>query len=252
MSITYPSHLFVLDEAQYLYRSAKSEDKKTRPQGTLANTVRDSLLDCLGVGRALKVKGYFITQSAKCSKLGMNEDDFDNATSIFLGSAILNALNGELKGSYSDAKIAKLVSEYQKRKAKNQHYLALVSDVDRDDLYLVECPKPGFYHERFLQAQEGNSPIPRIGDKPEATEGTADIEKGRGENPPLASLSVSPPVSPASPLSTENGILRAVCPSCSTTSEKTKGSKANSLGKYKFYCGNKECSKQTFSAKPIS
>ncbi|MGB7086682.1 MAG: hypothetical protein WBD47_14085 [Phormidesmis sp.] len=58
-----PYKLFVLDEAQYLYRIARAEDGKEKPKGNRANTVRDSLLDCLGVGRALKVKGYFITQS---------------------------------------------------------------------------------------------------------------------------------------------------------------------------------------------
>ena len=245
-----PYHLFVLDEAQYLYRAAKSEDKKTRPQGILANMVRDSLLDCLGVGRALKVKGYFITQSAKCSKLGMNEDDFDNATSVFLGSAILNALNGELKGSYSDAKLAKVTSEYQKRKAQNQQYLALVSDVDRDDLYLVECPNVGFYHARYLTAQERKSAIRAQADfvgthSVEGRTGAAERTENGQESACVSALKSAPSSDSAEP-----PILKAVCPGCAQTSARTKGTKANSLGKYRFHCDNSKCTKQTFSAKP--
>ena len=44
-----PPYLFVLDEAQYLYRMAKAEDSKDKPKGNRASIVKDSLLDCLAL-----------------------------------------------------------------------------------------------------------------------------------------------------------------------------------------------------------
>jgi hypothetical protein len=240
-------YLFVLDEAQYLYRIAKAEDAKTSPKGKQANLVRDSLLDCLGVGRALKVKGYFITQSAKCSKLGMNEDDFDNATSIFLGSAITNALDGELKGAFSDSKLSKVKAEYLHRKQLNQQYLALVSYSESDTLYLIQCPQPGFYHARVLEAQTDFDP--GAGTKVQNAESVAVTEKEQGtsEGVTAANAPDSPSLHPGQIL-TEG---TAACPSCGTFSTTIRNGKINSLGKVKFGCKNSDCKKQIFSAVPV-
>ena len=240
-------YLFVLDEAQYLYRIAKAEDAKASPKGKQANLVRDSLLDCLGVGRALKVKGYFITQSAKCSKLGMNEDDFDNATAIFLGSAIANALDGELKGAFSDSKLAKVKAEYLHRKQLNQQYLALVSYSESDTLYLIQCPQPGFYHARFLEAQTDFDP--GAGTKVQNAEPVVATEEQQGTSGGAAAANVpnAPSLHPGQIL-TEG---TAACPSCGTFSTTIRNGKINSLGKVKFGCKNSDCKKQIFSAVPV-
>jgi hypothetical protein len=244
-------YLFVLDEAQYLYRIAKAEDAKQTPKGKLANLVRDSLLDCLGVGRALKVKGYFITQSAKCSKLGMNDDDFDNATSIFLGSAISNALDGELKGAFSDSKLSKVRAEHLHRKQLNQQYLALVSYSESDTLYLIQAPQPGFYHERVLTAQEGSDPGTAHKVQQAKTAEALGVQQGTetGTAQPCTLL-----VPDADPACTQLGTTpkgKAACPSCGTFSDTIRNGKVNSLGKVKFTCKKVECRKQVFSAVPI-
>lgn len=153
--------LFVIDEAQDLYRRAKKCDRTLgNRKNELANGVRDSLLECLNVGRALKVKSYFITQSAKCSKINLNEDDFDNAVSIFLGASISYALSAELKDSYSKEKLDLVKTEFSKRKEMGQQYLGLVSDLERDDLYLFELPRPGFYFERVMHSRPPSAQSP--------------------------------------------------------------------------------------------
>jgi hypothetical protein len=244
-------YLFVLDEAQYLYRIAKAEDAKQTPKGKLANLVRDSLLDCLGVGRALKVKGYFITQSAKCAKLNMNEDDFDNATSIFLGSAISNALDGELRGAFSDTKLSKVRAEYIHRKQLSQQYLALVSYSESDTLYLIQAPQPGFYHSRVLTAQEASDPGTAQKVQEAQTLNSSEVQQGTEAG---TALPITQPVSDADPACTQPSTPakgKAVCPSCATFSDTIRNSKVNSLGKVKFTCKNRDCKKQVFSAVPI-
>ena len=244
-------YLFVLDEAQYLYRIAKAEDAKSSPKGKQANLVRDSLLDCLGVGRALEVKGYFITQSAKCSKLGMNDDDFDNATSIFLGSAISNALDSELKGEFSEAKLLKTRAEYHHRKQLGQQYLALISYSESDTLYLIQCPQPGFYHSRVLQAQTEISPgeatREKLG-KAQAGQGEQ-LGKGEGKEGKKSPATLTVPLSD-SLLPPSEG-MSAACTGCGEFSTHTKDDKPNTLGKVKFHCKNDACKKKSFSAKPI-
>lgn len=244
-------YIFILDEAQYLYRMAKKEDSKTSPKGKLANLVRDSLLDCLGVGRALKVKGYFITQSAKCAKLNMNDDDFDNATSIFLGSAIGNALDGELKGEFSDAKLSKVRAEYHHRKQLGQQYLALISYSESDTLYLIQCPQPGFYHARVLQAQ--TQVDPGAGTKVQNAEQSTPTDVQQGTEKEVTE--VAPAAAPTpDPHCTHPKIItegHAACTGCGTFSDTIRNGNVNSRGKVKFACKNKDCKKQIFSAVPI-
>lgn len=240
--------LFVLDEAQYLYRTARAEDGKLSPKGKLANTVKDSLLDCLGVGRALKVKGYFITQSGKCSKLGMNDDDFDNATSIFLGSAITNALEGELKGDFSDAKLDKVRADYDKRKAANQRYLGLIAYSETDTLYLFQLPQEAYYHTQFLTAKGAPDP----GTDQEAQASTSAATQGIGDGTDGSTTEQLHPIDPA-PL--QGAILTegtAACPSCGEFSKTIRDGKLNTLGKVKFQCKNSQCKKQMFSAKAVT
>ena len=150
-----PYKLFVLDEAQYLYRIARAEDNKAKPKGTQANTVRDSLLDCLGVGRALKVKGYFITQSAKCSKLNMNEDDFDNATSIFLNAAIGNALEGELKGAFASSKIDRVTAEYEAQEGSKSEVYRLDCSLRLRHALPVSAAPTGLFSSASFDGKTG-------------------------------------------------------------------------------------------------
>ena len=241
-----PPYLFVLDEAQYLYRMAKAEDSKDKPKTTRASIVKDSLLDCLGVGRALNVKGYFITQSAKCSKLGMNDDDFDNATSIFLNAAITNALEGELKGAFPDSKLDKISAEYAKRRAQGQAYIGMVAHADSGKIYLFQPPQPGYYHSRVLAAKA--VPDPGAG----AEEQTAEPAEVKG-----IEQGTTPAINPTVPASDPQVIQpapiaqgTAACPSCGTFSQTIRNGAPNSLGKVKFACKSKGCDKKIFSAVP--
>jgi len=246
-----PYKLFVLDEAQYLYRIARAEDNKQKPKGIRANTVRDSLLDCLGVGRALKVKGYFITQSAKCAKLNMNEDDFDNATSIFLNAAIANALEGELKGAFSSSKIDRVTAEYESRKASGQQYIGLVSHADSDTLYLFQPPQPGYFHQRVLTARSELPPVDALKGRNAETLTAMVVQESGTQGGKQGHHPASPIPDPVvtQPNITLEG--KAACTGCGTFSTSIHDGQVNSLGKVKFKCKNTACQKKTFSAVPI-
>jgi hypothetical protein len=246
--------MFVVDEYQYLYLMARQSDEKEKPKGGRAKRVRDALLSCLGVGRALKVKVYFITQSAKCSKLNLNDDDFDNATSIFLGKAITNALETELKGTFSATRIAKVTAEYAARKAAGQKYVALFSDTNMDKLYLFQPPQPGYYHDKFLTLKQPSDPG-ACSEVQTAEHPTAQpVQPGTGGGTSQQAYPDAPPVNLADPLADPPVILSkgsAACPACGTFSESIRNGKVNTVGKVKFSCKNSHCSKKVFSAKPV-
>ena len=246
-----PYKLFVLDEAQYLHRIARAEDNKQKPKGNRANTVRDSLLDCLGVGRALKVKGYFITQSAKCSKLNMNEDDFDNATSIFLNAAISNALEGELKGAFASSKVDRIAAEYEGRKASGQKYIGLVAHADSDTLYLFQPPQPGYFHSRVLTVKAELPLVERAEGENAETSQSSVVQQGKTARGESGRHPASPSADPA--VTQPNIVLegKAACSGCGEFSNSIHDGQVNSLGKVKFKCKNIGCKKKTFSAVPI-
>lgn len=240
--------LFVIDEAQDLHRRAKAADRKLcNKKNELSNGVRDSLLECLGVGRALKVKGYFITQSAKCSKINLNEDDFDNCVSIFLGASINYALNKELKDSYSSQKLTKVESEYRKRKAAGQQYLGLISDMENDDLYLFELPPPGHYHNRVMHSQTVLAPVQLKTVHSSEAQSQQDIESG------AKAECIQNPTTSAPATSSLDALLETGthCPNCGTHTNSYKKRKPNGKGNVSAVCKNSECDRKTFSWKVI-
>ena len=227
--------LFVIDEAQFLYKEAKKADRKLgNKRNELGNSVRDGLLDCLTVGRALKVKGYFITQSTKCSKVGMNDDDFDNCTSIFLGSAITYSLSNELKDAYASEQIVKIESEYRKRKDGGQKYLGLISNKEHGDLYLFELPPPGFYRNRFMQSQPSTAqqPGPVLETAVTVEASTVAIAQRNPDRTVAEAINLDLP-----------GLLQAGthCPDCAAHSTSYKDKKPNSKGEVRVKCKSAEC-----------
>ncbi|NEZ68410.1 hypothetical protein D0962_37810 [Leptolyngbyaceae cyanobacterium CCMR0082] len=245
--------LFVIDEAQDLHRRSKACDRKLgNRKNELANGVRDSLLECLGVGRALKVKGYFITQSAKCSKINLNEDDFDNCVSIFLGASINYALNKELKDSYSSQKLAKVESEYRKRKEAGQQYLGLISDLEGDDLYLFKLPQPGHYHNRVMRSQTGVATLPTVAtvNAETLTEESTQLAQETRATAALPEIAHNlPTVSPDLASLLKQGTH---CPDCGTHSTSYKSKKPTKAGEVRLRCKNPDCQNEYFKWKVIN
>ena len=142
----YPRYIFAIDEATVALTEAKRLDQVERKGEKLAVNFGASLSSLLRLGRALNVKGYFLTQSLLVSKVGLNDGDYDNTTRIYLNAMIDKALDGELKELFSENKITAIKRELQRRKDANHDYIGLVADANRDEIFLFEPPAPGFYY----------------------------------------------------------------------------------------------------------
>lgn len=247
-------HIFAIDEAAEAYTRAKQIDRKEGRGSKVAQSFADNLSSLLRLGRALDVKGYFLSQSALCSKVGLNVDDFDNATSVFLNAAIDKALTDELKDRYSAQQLTATRKEYDRRKAEGQTYIGLVSDLNNDDLFLFEAPRPGFYKDRY-DAENGVQVSGRFDASTPARQPSAQNVQTPATTTGAASADLSPAASPAQPSAAVRQPLaqpahthRAICPECSQASTKLERSKADSKGRFRFKCENDSCASKTFRA----
>ena len=251
----YPRYIFAIDEATVALTEAKRLDQVERKGEKLAVNFGASLSSLLRLGRALNVKGYFLTQSLLVSKVGLNEGDYDNTTRIYLNAMIEKALDKELKELFSENKITAIRRELQRRKDANHDYIGLVADTNRDEIFLFEPPAPGFYYEQYqaenrqenstpLSASKGQlrtaAPKPAKPANAGVPECAADAEKCTDEAPAPAPHSSAP--TPAQ--------LRAKCPKCSEGSTELERAQPLKSGKYRFKCQNDACKTKTFSALP--
>ena len=252
----YPRHMFVVDEAQQLYMNAQ-DMHIDEPKAKYPAQVSRSFTRLLNLGRALGVRGYFIRHNDLVKPLGLNDGQFDGCVNIFLGKGfITKALNKSLKDLFSDAKLAAIQAEYDKRLKLGQQYIALIADIPKSDIYLIEMPAPGHYHRQWTQ-EIGNDTFqvlggvdPRTHDAPKVAEVIAGREIDAGDGSGVA-VQASTALSPAKgDLST---LLKAGthCPKCGHHSARYSKSKPNGKGNVSVKCLNKECSTKTFSWKVI-
>jgi hypothetical protein len=238
--------MLVIDEAQVAFAGAKQNDIIEGRGSKIAATFSMNLASLLGLGRALGFRGYFISQSALCSKVGLNVDTFDNAVSVFLNGAIDRALSDELKDRYQTTKLQAVEKEVDRRRALGQRYLALVSDLANDEIYVTDAPRPGFYRDLFSRENEVFRPAKEKQAKQANVSESIDSAGGstaKSVEASEASPSPSPSLSPA---------IAAHCPSCHELSDRLDRLTATKTGSYKFRCQNSDCAKKTFSAKPLA
>ena len=250
---TYDPELFVLDEAQYNYLLAQNaDDSHVKERGeqapNYAKKAKGALAGLLSLGRAYDAIGLFVTQLPQVSKVGLNEGSFDPCVNIFLGAQIDNAIASFLPGSgFTDTQCKRLEKEAATRRKLGQKWIMLVADLHRSEAYLMECPAPGYYHNRF-SGDLGTFPeTGKTVGKRGALE-TSTVESRSAFGAGEASTNVSQP-SP-SPLPVTKAPA-AHCPKCKHKSIKTHGSKPKANGKYRFACENDACTAQTFSALPL-
>jgi len=251
---SYDPELFVLDEAQYNYLLAQNaDDSYVKERGetppNYAKKAKGALAGLLSLGRAYNAVGLFVTQLPQVSKVGLNEGSFDPCVNIFLGKQIENAIDTFLPGSgFTDNKCKALSKELDTRRQLGQQWLMLVADLPKSEAYLMECPAPGYYHNRFSRDLGGIPSSGNQGEKRETPAGQA-VETGDGlgvdETTPSDSQAV-PSSSPATPKPS------AHCPSCKHKSVKLYEAKPQANGKYRFTCENSDCSKKTFRALPLN
>lgn len=145
----YPKHQFIVDEAEQLFMHAQDlhiEDPKPKYPAQVSR----SFTRLLNLGRALNVRGYFVRHKDLVKPLGLNDGQFDGCVNIFLGKGhILKALNKGLTALYSDAELEIIKAEYEKRLKLGQKFIALVADILKNDIYLIEMPRPGYYADQY-------------------------------------------------------------------------------------------------------
>ena len=255
----YPKHIFVVDEAQQLYMHAQDlhiEDKKPNYPAQVAR----SFTRLLNLGRALGVRGYFIRHNDLVRPLGLNDGQFDGCVNIFLGKGfITKALTKSLRDLFSDAKLSAIQVEYEKRLKLGQQYIALIADIPKSDIYLIEMPSPGHYNRQWEQEMgksvfpdlEGVAPLhlPTV-PKPQADD-TQVIEASTSEAiavpaaPPSTALSTAPST-PA--IDIESLLSQGThCPSCGHHTSSYKKRRPNGKGNVSVSCRNPDCETKTFT-----
>jgi len=254
---TYPPELFVVDEAQYNYLLAQNaDDSHIKERGEVApnfaKKAKAALAGLLSLGRAYNAIGLFVTQLPQVSKVGLNEGSFDPCVNIFLGAQIDSAIDNFLPGSgFTSGKCKALEKELSNRRELGQKWIMLVADLPRTEAYLMECPAPGYYHNRFSGVLGGSAGSAGTAGKRQSLSGR-DVEPCRAAaaTDVLADTlqgTCSTPAGTRPP--------SAHCPKCSHKATKYHGSKPQSTGKYRFVCENVDCEKGakkgTFSAHPL-
>ena len=246
----YAPELFIVDEAQYNYLLAQNaDDSHIKERGeqapNYAKKAKGALAGLLSLGRAYNAIGLFVTQLPQVSKVGLNEGSFDPCVNIFLGKQIDNAISGFLPDSgYSQTKCKALEKELNTRRQLGQQWVMLVADLPRSEAYLMECPAPGYYHNRFSgdlgQFTEVVKPVEKLQSPTESE--TQSCKDSTGADGLTDGLQPSTAVLQPS----------AHCPKCTHLSRKVHGNKPQKNGKYRFACENTDCDKKTFSAFPLA
>lgn len=250
----YSPELFVLDEAQHNYLLAQNaDDSYIKERGetapNYAKKAKGALAGLLSLGRAYNAIGLFVTQLPQVSKVGLNEGSFDPCVNVFLGKQLDKAIESFLPASgFTDSKCKALEKEVVTRRQLGQKWIMLVADLPRSKAYLMECPAPGYYHNRFSKDSE----FPPVWEDGEESPESIDIvesQRGRDAGNAASVRDDSQPSPSPYPAPKE---LAAHCPGCGCKSAKLYELKPASNGKYRFSCLNDRCKRKTFRALPLA
>ena len=148
----------IIDELEFLY--GLSEVSKNKEHNS--KLFKLNAKSMLKVGREHKMKLLFVTQSPLPSDLNLRKNDFENCSSIFLGSQISAGLNStDADGLLKDVpaeKIAQLKAEYRARMARGDQYVYLFFNPSQpENPFLGLCPSPGHYAVRSGRKAPENS-----------------------------------------------------------------------------------------------
>jgi uncharacterized membrane-anchored protein YhcB (DUF1043 family) len=251
----YSPHIIAIDEQEQLYQDARNLDATEPGKTVYAQTVKGSLLKGLKVGRALKIKTFYIMQSILCVKAGMNQDDFDNSLNIYLGNNITRALDGEMDGPFTNAQLSVLKAEYAKRKELGQDYLMLISDPNTAKAFIMRSPQPSFYRDQFNRASTKKTDSGKTAVLAPSTEHVLSAENAETQASQLAPGSVLNGASGGAALSAqastelapESAPLSVLlergtnCPDCGHHSNVYKRKKPTTKGEVTVTCKTPRC-----------
>ena len=262
-SFEYQFH--IIDELEFLY--GLSEVSKNKDHN--AKLFKINAKSMLKVGREHKMKLLFVTQSPLPSDLNLRKNDFENCSSIFLGSQISAGLNStDADGLLKDVpaeKIAQLKAEYRARMARGDQYVYLFFNPSQpENPFLGLCPSPGHYAALKDAAApsngvsesgvfEGADPVTLAAPKQGATQLGQGVQVGEGEGAAAdaGAASTHPAPSQAPSRIALKSLLNqgTHCPDCGHHSKSYSKRVPNSKGNVSVKCKNSECDRKTFSWK---
>ena len=147
----YEPELIAVDELEVLYDEALVLDDYTASgKSPSQKKLIQSLRKGLKVGRGLtKAKGngikvMYVTQSPLCSRIGLNRDDFDQSSNIWLGENIPRALSEELQGKISTGDRDDCLQQYHLRVNAGEQYVGLFKLPSKRP-FIAPLPLPGAY-----------------------------------------------------------------------------------------------------------
>lgn len=257
----------VIDELEFLYGLSEVSTNKDHN----SKLFKINAKSMLKVGREHKMKLLFVTQSPLPSDLNLRKNDFENCSSIFLGSQISAGLNStDADGLLKDVppeKIAQLKAEYRARMARGDEYVYLFFNPAKPaDLFMGLCPSPGHYAalkgeqspENSVSQSgvfEGADPVTRSEGDQGAVQSAQRVQASTAKGDRVTSAPVSTAASASlAPLSTDIEALLnqgTHCPKCSHHSASYSKRSPNGKGNVSVKCSNPECSRKTFTWKVI-
>ena len=255
----------VIDELEFLY--GLSEVSAVKEYNSKLFKINGKSM--LKVGREHKMKLLFVTQSPLPSDLNFRRNDFENCSSIFLGSQISAGLSStDADGLLKDVpaeKIAQLKAEHRARMARGDKWIYLFFNPAKPEkTFLGRCPSPGHY-AALLGAQSPKNEVSQSG----GFKGVDPCTHSKGKQGAAQSLqrvqgstakddqAISAPIrtaasTAAAPLSTDLESLLSQgthCPKCSHHSASFSKRTPNGKGNVSVKCANPKCSRKTFSWK---
>ena len=246
----------VIDELEFLYGLSEVSANKAHN----SKLFKINAKSMLKVGREHKMKLLFVTQSPLPSDLNLRKNDFENCSSIFLGSQISAGLNStDADGLLKDVpgeKIAQLKAEYRARMARGDQWIYLFFNPSQpENPFIGRCPSPGHYAALAgandvsqFGSLEGVDPVTQSEGAGSATQSRQEMPQGPTEGNKVTSAPTS--THQATQLDTllEQGTH---CPKCGHHSTSYSKRTPNTKGNVGVKCINKECSRKTFSWKVV-
>ena len=245
----------VIDELEFLYGLSEVSTVKEYN----SKLFKINAKSMLKVGREHKMKLLFVTQSPLPSDLNLRRNDFENCSSIFLGSQISAGLNstdddGLLK-DVSREKIAQLKAEHRARLARGDKWLYLFfNPAQPEETFIGRCPSPGHY--AALAPQKDASQYPK-------NQGLAHSAATASKQPQTSAANTAQDSAPScakessaesAPPAQDLAALLAQgthCPDCGHHSSSYKSKRPTKNGEVSVRCKNKECATGTFKWKVI-
>ena len=245
----------IVDELEFLY--GLSEVSKNKEHNSKLFKINAKSM--LKVGREHKMKLLFVTQSPLPSDLNLRKNDFENCSSIFLGSQISAGLNStDADGLLKDVpteKIAQLKAEHRVRMARGDKWIYLFFNPSQpENPFIGRCPSPSHYAALKGQNDDSQSSgfegVAHSAANSQKQVQTPATHMAQDYVPNGATAISGASATPAQDLA---ALLAqgTHCPDCGHHSASFKSKRPTQKGEVTVRCKNKKCDVDTFKWKVV-